>query len=380
MKHSKVESLDSYYENMIELMPGNVYWKDKDGILRGCNNNLAKILKLTSCKDIIGKTDYDISLKKDADKIKKIDLEVMTNGVEQINEECYTLPDGSLVTYLTQRSPILNKQGQVIGLIGTSFNITDRKKMEAELNIAKEKAEVANEAKSEFLRNMEHQLRTPFCGVYAMVEMLAKEETDSEKKQMLEVTYQSAKEFLDLLNNIIDFSRYQVDKTVVLAKKFDLKAVVEKAVTMEKAAATIKNIAITSTYPDIPTIFIGDENRVQRIVLNLLSNAIKFTPKGQVEVRVHLAKQIDEKHIIMKIIVSDTGIGIPLDKQQYIYEKFYRVHSANQNKYAGAGLGLHIVKELIDDLEGEIEVVSTPEKGSVFTCTLPLKRPLLDEV
>ncbi|MCX7114748.1 MAG: HAMP domain-containing sensor histidine kinase [Gammaproteobacteria bacterium] len=271
-------------------------------------------------------------------------------------------------------------ENNTIGVLGISFDISDRKKIEMDLQQAKEKAEVANEAKSEFLRNMEHQLRTPFSGVYSLVQLMCESETDPEKKMLLEETYKSAKEFLDLLNNIINFSRDQVDTSAVLSKKFDLKVLVEKAVTMEHATATYKHLELTCHYPSIPSIFVGDPYRIRRVILNLLSNAIKFTEKGRVELEVKLAKKIDDRHYILQLIVSDTGIGIPQDKQQLIYEKFYREHPANQNKYTGAGLGLYIVKELVDELEGEIEVVSSPGKGARFICTLPLTRPLIDEI
>ena len=129
-----------------------------------------------------------------------------------------------------------------------------------------------------------------------------------------------------------------------------------------------------------PTIFISDPNRIKRIVINLLSNAIRFTAKGEVSVNVKLAKIVDDKNVVIQIIVADTGIGIPPEKQSLIYEKFYRVSPANQNKYLGAGLGLHIVKQLVSELDGEIDLTSSPDKGTTFVCTLPLKRPLIDEV
>lgn len=253
--------------------------------------------------------------------------------------------------------------------------------MELSLAQSKNLAESANRAKSEFLRNMEHQLRTPFSGVYSLVRLLADEETQADKKEMLELTCQSAKEFLDLLNDIIDFSRFQAEKSGVLAKKFDLRLLLEKAITMQRAAAVAKGLELTFSWPDdLPTVFISDPYRLRRIILNLLSNAIRFTAKGYVSLCVKLAKTIDAKNMIVQLIVTDTGIGIPPEKQTLIYEKFYRVYPANQNKYLGAGLGLPLVKQLMTDLEGEIELRSSPETGTVFVCTIPLKRPLVDEI
>jgi two-component system aerobic respiration control sensor histidine kinase ArcB len=314
--------------------------------------------------------------------IEEMTKRVKEEGEKARFEESYRIirPDGTLRWIIDRGFPVLDERGICYGVTGVAIDVTTEKQREAELFEAKEVAEVANEAKSEFLRNMEHQLRTPFCGIYSMVEILASSETDPQKKKMLEVTYQSAKEFLELLNKIIDFARFQMETTEVIAKKFDLKKLIEKTVTTERAAAMSKHLSLTYDYPDIPTIYINDPHRIQRIILNLLSNAIKFTHKGGINVCVELGKRVDDKHYIIKIIVSDTGIGIAKEKQRFIYERFYRAHPANQNKYTGAGLSLHIVKQLVSDLDGEIEAQSEPEKGTTFTVILPLKRPLLDEL
>lgn len=373
-------TLKEYLVNVVRYTPGFMYLKDVQCKYVMCNENFAKVAGLKSAEEVVGKTDYDLVwAQTQADLFKKGDLDALA-GVEQINIEIPQLQsDGSTKIVLSNKVPLYDVSHKIIGILGNYLDITDRIKMEEELKITKKAAEVANEAKSEFLRNMEHQLRTPFSGVYSMVETLASMEEDPDKKQMLDLTYQSAKEFYELLNNIIDFSRFQVDRTAVLEKKINLKNIIEKAITMERAAATVKKLEIIFIYPDTtPEFFISDEIRLERIILNLLSNAIKFTDKGYIKIQVKLAKEENNKNIIMQIIISDTGIGIAEDKQQLIYERFYREYPANQNKYGGAGLGLHIVKQLIEDLNGEIAVVSANGKGSAFTCTLPLKRPLLD--
>ncbi len=371
---------DLAFKRIIDNLPEHVYWKNKEGEYLGCNLLQAKDLGLERCDDIIGKTDYDLSPKDKADAFRKIDNKILSNGVQIATEEI-VVKNGESTVVLSKKIPLYDDDKNIIGLLGISFDISERKKMEEDLRKAKEAAEIANQAKSEFLRNMEHQLRTPFSGVYSMVELLASDEADLKKKELLEITYQSAKEFLELLNDIIDFSRNQTESTIVLDKKFDLQELIKKAITMQRAAATAKHLKLIQKYPaNIPSIWISDPKRIQRIVLNLLSNAIKFSSKGTIRVKVKLAKNIDEKSSIIQIFVTDMGIGIPADKQELIYEKFYRVSPANHNKYTGAGLGLHVVKELINDLEGEIEVISTVNEGTTFICTLPLKHPLIDDI
>jgi PAS domain S-box-containing protein len=329
--------------------------------------------------DIIGKTDYDLCWREFADEWKQLDNKVIQEDTIIEREEQVRLANGELITELTFKTPLKNEHGEVIGVIGTSLDITERKEIEAALRLSQIAAEAADKAKSEFIRNMEHELRTPFSGVYSIVRLLYESEQDAEKKELLELTYQSASEFLNLLNNIIDFSRNQLDSSAVMAKKIDLKNTISRVITMELAAATSKKLTLTMEYPEnLPSIFISDPHRIQRLLLNLIGNAIKFTSEGSVSVIVKLAKQVDDKLIIIQLIVSDTGIGIAEEKQKYIYEKFYRLSPANQNKYTGAGLGLYVVRQIINDLEGEIDVISSPNQGTRFICTLPFKRPLID--
>lgn len=379
----ELQSTVYLYESILSKLPSNVYWKDVNSVYMGCNERLATVMGLTSRLAIKGKTDFDFNWGDEtaAESFIAFDQKVMKTEQALSTEDVFTEASGKVVTVLTNKTPLKNSHGKIIGVLAISVDITERKKMEEDLLKAKEAAEIATHAKTEFLRNMEHQLRTPFSGVYSMVELLAESETNPDKKELLEITYRSAKEFLDLLNDIIEFSRNQAESTAILAKKFDLKHLVENVIAMEQAAATFKNLTLRYKYPDnIPLIWISDPTRIQRIVLNLLSNAIKFTAKGKVTISVKLAEKIDDKHYTIQLIVSDTGIGIPVDKQDFVYEKFYRVHPANQNKYTGAGLGLYIVKQLVGELEGEIDVVSVPKKGTTFTCTLPLMRPLLDNI
>lgn len=396
-KQSLTSSLDDstknikdYLENIIALLPGHIFWKDLNCRFLGCNDLQAKTAGLASRHEIVGKCAYDVISKNQpetdrlaqAEAIDRIDRKIMQTGIPLTIEEPLILDDGSQRIFLSQKIPLRDKNSNIIGLLGIALDITERKKIENSLKESFQIAgEVANQAKSEFIRNMEHQLRTPFSGVYCLVEALFNTETDPEKKELLEITYHSAKEFLDLLNAIIDFSRNPMESNAILEKKFNLKNILDSVVTMEKAAAVFKNLTINYIYPnDIPTIFIGDSLRIHRLVLNLFSNAIKFTEKGSVSLQVKLAKQINKKKLILQIIISDTGIGIAKEKQQYIYEKFYRLHPANQNKYTGAGLGLYLVKEIIHDLKGEIDIKSYVDQGSTFTCTIPFKRPLLDEI
>lgn len=150
---------------------------------------------------------------------------------------------------------------------------------------------------------------------------------------------------------------------------------------MEALAAEAKKLNIICEYAeDVPYILIGDSYRLQRILLNLTSNAIKFTQEGYVKIKIKLAKKVDDKKLVLRISIEDSGIGIPKELQINVYEKFNRLNPSNQGFYKGAGLGLSIVKQFISEMGGEIDLKSEVNIGSIFMCTLPFDLPLIDEI
>ena len=223
------------------------------------------------------------------------------------------------------------------------------KDIEAELRIAKEKAEEANRLKMEFIQNMEHDIRTPFSGIFGLASTLLRREQDEKKKEYLSYITQSAKELLDYCNGILDFSKIEFGEPIV-SKRFNLTEAIERVTNMELAAAKNKNLSLTYELIDTPKYLLGDEHRLIRILVNLLSNAIKFTEQGQVKLTVKGYEQ-NPKKIILKFTVEDTGIGIHPDKQKIIGQKFVRLLPSNKGIYKGLGLGLPVVKQYINDLE-----------------------------
>lgn len=367
-------------ENIISLLPGNIFWKSRDGKFLGCNNNVAKILKLQYPSDIIGKTNYDLFDAAMADQATEADNVVMQNNREYVLEETGLNDKGELTEYLTRKVPLLDKNNNVVGLLGVSLDISDRKKIEQELKRAKERAEVANKAKTEFILNMEHDLRTPSSGIYGLSKILADTASNKNLKEQLKLIASASGELLDILNDILRFHQIESGNLPILDKKFNPQHLIEKIIRLESAAAKEKNISLVCDCSrDIPVEVIGDEYRTHRILLNLISNAIKFTHRGGVSVLVKELKIIKPRTIILCFTIKDTGIGIPKEKSNMIYEKFSKLTLSNTGHYKGLGLGLHIVKQFVDELDGDIEVTSEVGKGSVFTCTLPFKLPLLDE-
>jgi len=365
--------------SIINCTPGSLYWKDKNGCYLGCNQFMVDTSGLKTVNDIVGKTDFDL-WPNYAPKLFENDQYVMQTGKTLVTEEEVRISSGKLMYFTGVKRPLYNESNDIVGVIGNSLDITPLKRAEQELRIAKEEAEKSNQLKTDFIRNMEHDVRTPFSGIYAMTKILAEKETDKEKKQLLYTIADCAKQLLDYCNDILDFSKLEAGNIPLLSKKFNLRQLIDDVATMEKPPAEIKKISFITEYSkEMPELFISDPFRIQRILINLASNAVKFTEKGYVKITVDTAKEINARDVIIKICVEDTGIGIPKDKHTAIYEKFNRLNPSNQGHYKGSGLGLTIVKQFVEELNGEIEIHSEPNRGSIFICLLPLKIPLLDE-
>jgi two-component system aerobic respiration control sensor histidine kinase ArcB len=379
-KKQKEENKDILLEEIISNLPGNVYWKNREGVYLGCNTNLAKMINLSSSKEVMGKTLDQIfpDAPDVAKNISEEDEKIMQENRPRSFEENGLNLNRQPAVYLTSKVPLHDAQGEVIGLLGLSFDITERKTLEENLKEAKEKAETASALKSDFIRNMEHDIRTPVSGLFGITHMLAKQEKDEKKKEILEVVEKAAKELLDFTNSILEFSKIESEAIPILEKKFGLKQLVESVVALEMPPALNKNLKLELNYPkNMSTTLIGDAHRLKRMLINLVSNAVKFTNEGFVKLSVILAKQEDKK-VILQFKIEDSGIGIPKEKQNFIYEKFMRGTPSNQGKYKGQGLGLRIVKQFIHEMEGEIDVKSEEGEGTTFVCTLPFKLPLIE--
>jgi len=382
-----IDDIIQYYEGIIDCMPGNVYWLDSNGVAIGCNKNVLDMFGLKSMAEFKGLSFEDMSRignwpPEAETSFKKDTLEVIASGKPKINIEEPSIPhvNGSMIYFLTSRVPLRDHKGNVIGVVGISIDITELKNTQQALMKAKKQAESANQIKTEFIRNMQHDVRTPFSGIYSMAKILESKESDLEKKECLSSIADSAKQLLDYCNNILDFSKLESGNLPLLAKKFNLRQLVNDIIIMEKPPAKIKGLDLIIDYSEhIPSLFISDFYRIKGILINLVSNAIKFTEKGFVKIKLDVAKKIDDTHLILKIYIEDTGIGIPKDKQTIIYEKFNRLSPSDQSFYKGSGLGLTLVKQFIEELEGEIDIHSAPNEGTTFACTIPMQLPLLGD-
>ena len=362
------------------LIPGNLYWKDKQGYYLGCNSQQLKVAQVDSLEEIIGKTDKDLYSSQIATCIMQTDKEIIENRQERTLEEVGIDAFGKETIYLTKKSPLYDELGQVIGLVGIGVDITDRKKAEKILALAKEKAETANQAKTEFLENMRHDIRTPVSGIVGCAKLIQSQANNAAKvTEFTADLVESSDALLEFLNKVLESIKVATGEIPLLKKKFDLHKVLEQIIHLNKSYAVSKKLELNLAYDDsIPAYVIGDPIRIQRIVLELVTNALKFTEKGQIKITARLIKDKTKAgQVIIKLSVNDTGIGIPIAKQNEVYTRFKRLTPSYQGIYSGTGLGLSVVKQFMDDLGGEISLKSQPQQGSTFTCLIPLQEPLV---
>ncbi len=368
----------SFYHDIMNYIPGHVYWLDKKNRYLGCNLEHAKNIGLENRLDIVGKTNKDMPWKDSAATVDHTNQEVMKTGNPVTIKETGVI-NGIESTFLSQKVPLKNKHNDVVGILGISIDITEIEQLQKSLIDAKKAAEAASQAKTEFLEHMRHDIRTPLTGIVGFSELLMAEANNPYIKEYSENLVASSHALLKLLDEVLEAIRISSGDIPKLKKKFNLERTLTHIINLNRAKAAQKKIALSLQFDKkLPEHVIGDKMRLHRVALELIANALKFTDAGFVTLTAILAKH-NQRQLVLKLIVEDSGIGIPKDKQQEIYVQFKRLTPSYQGIYKGTGLGLSVVKQFIDELDGEIYVESEAAKGSRFTCLIPLQEPLLND-
>jgi PAS domain S-box-containing protein len=286
-------------------------------------------------------------------------------------EKRFFQKDGRAVsTYLTV-SLQRDARGDPAYAIVMAQDISELKRLEGELRLAKEAAEAANRAKDEFLANVSHEIRTPMNAILGMTELALDTPLAEDQRHYLRTVKSAADNLLGMLNDLLDFSKIEAGKLELDRAEFSLRATVGDTLRVLAMRAHRKGLELIShVHPDVPDAVVGDAGRLRQVLLNLVGNAIKFTEQGEVVVQVDNAETPETGgEVFLRFAVSDTGIGIPPEKLEAIFRAFEQEDTSTTRRYGGTGLGLTIAVRLVDLMAGAIVVESQPGRGSTFTFT-----------
>ena len=285
-----------------------------------------------------------------------------------------TRKDGSHIYGSLNAHVLYDSKGGLVGVEGLIRDISARKKYENALYVAKEEAEKADRAKSEFLAGVSHEIRTPMNAILGVADLLAESDLTKEQKEYICLSQSAGENLLTLINDILDLSKVEAGRVELASIPFNLARIMDRVRDLMSVKTGAKGLHIDVVLSgDIPTVLVGDPHRLQQILINLVGNAIKFTDKGAITIHVESVREISdaggETTVELKFSVADTGIGIPADKLKLIFDKFTQADSSTTRQYGGTGLGLAISKKLVELMEGKIWVESEPGMGSTFYFT-----------
>ena len=343
----------------------------RDGIVRWVNDGFSRLTGY-SFDELVGRNPGDIlnSDNTDPDTLRSIE-EGRIKGKPFRAELINRRKDGEDIWIETNQVPVFDDTGRIETYIAVERDVTATKEYERQLKEARLAAEEGARIKEEFLATMSHEFRTPMNGVIGMTQMLQATDLSEDQRLYADTILSSSRALLSLINDVLDLSRMNAAGVSLFNVDFDLHACVRDTARLLSSQAEEKQLALgVEIDPDVPVWVTGDDRRLRQILVNLVGNAVKFTTSGSVTIHLSAARSGDE--IALSIAVEDTGIGIPADKLDCIFERFSQADNAISRKYGGSGLGLSISRGLAQAMGGDIHVTSTPGEGSCFTLTLDL--------
>lgn len=359
-------------QNIIDNLPNFIFVKDTEGKYLLANKKLQQLIKVDSPAGIGVRITEFLQEENLPDQYSESDRQVIENKAVVSFEERYPV-NGIPHYFQIVKFPLFDDDGNVSFICGITTDITEHRESENELRTARKIAEQAKTAQETFLANMSHEIRTPMNGIIGMSNLLLSTKQDEEQKEFTETILESSRNLLSIINDLLDFSKIKSGKFLFETAPFKVKHTIKKAIYPLQFKAEEKQIGLNLHIADeVPEVLIGDQLRLQQIVINLAGNAIKFTAKGAVDIYLSAEKIPDEK-IMLTMDVTDSGIGIPENKLDYIFESFTQNNVNTSRQYGGTGLGLAIVKQLAEMQHGAVKVTSKIGAGSTFSVSIPFK-------
>ena len=357
-----------FLKTLLSSLPTPVFYKDTRGIYLGCNQAYCEFLGISS-NGIIGKTVYQCWPPELAAIYATRDSELLESGGYQDYEGPLMLANGELRDVIFKKSVFHLADGTVGGIIGLIMDTTRRKLLEDALQDARRRADAANRAKSEFLASMSHEIRTPLGAVLGMADLLKRSPLNGEQQRYLNILTQAGENLLELIQDILDLSNIETGKLSLSTVPVSPVEIARTICTTMIPACEKKGLKLSCEIDNhMPVLFLGDPLRIRQIMTSLVGNAVKFTKTGQI----HLSLEYDQETGEILFSVSDTGVGIPLDKQLDIFDRFTQADTSSTRQFDGSGLGLAICRSLCIQMGGRIWLDSAPGQGSTFHVALPL--------
>ncbi|MBC9911114.1 PAS domain S-box protein [Chitinophaga varians] len=373
-KEQHIQYLQKRLEAILDNMPSMMFVKDMPGNYLLVNNRFMEVMGVSK-EDIVGKTDTELHYPW-VERYAEMSRKVLETGTREKTEETLTI-DGKTYHFLLTMFPLRNASHEMIGICCIGTDLTEKTLYLQQEKEAREKAVEAQKSQETFLANMSHEIRTPMNGIVGMTQLLLQEKALSAVQQeYVTAIRRSAENLLVIINEILDFSKIKAGKLEVVSEPFNLREVINSTAFPLQLQAREKGLVFNiRTAENMPVELLGDAVRLRQILTNLIENAIKFTPKGHVTVTVTLVSaDKNNSGVRLGFEIKDTGIGIPADKLEVIFESFSQSHKGNSRDFGGTGLGLTICKHLIDLQNGSLRVESTPDKGSIFYFELPFTK------
>jgi PAS domain S-box-containing protein len=368
---ARLVSQNVFLSALLESIPNPVFYTDGQGVFLGCNTRFAEFAK-TRVEDLAGRK---------ADQVLPAESAAVVRALEQgsargrVSLECRLTSDNGeehVRHYQVAASALSEGRDVPAGVVAVMSEVTEYRRLEKQLVAAKESAEAASKAKDVFLANMSHELRTPLSGMLGMLQLLAASGLDPQQSEWTSLAMASGRTLVDILSDILDITRIESGQLETCDEPFELEPMLQSIVDVMQGEARAKGLKLGfDLAASAPNWVAGDPLRLRQIILNVLGNAVKFTPTGQVWLRVNLIERGDG-WVRLLFEVSDTGVGIPEDKLQTVFDPFTQADASYAKRYGGVGLGLSIVKRLVSMLNGELGIVSEPGKGTTIRFSLRL--------
>ncbi len=320
---------------------------------------------------ILNKTDAELFGPGDVLRLAELKRQALEDGLKVRGEAEISANDDTFVFDIFIE-PLRNENGAVVGITNAFWDITEQRMAKRDLQRTKTAADAAMRAKAEFLAIMSHEIRTPLNAIVGMAGLLQDYELTADQRECADTIRSSGEALLEIISNILDLSKIERGYTELERQPFDLAACIKDSLDLMEQKAIEKGLKLTFSLGDaLPRIVTGDVNRIRQVLVSLLDNAVKFTDKGEVSVSV---KQfcVETEIYELQFSVTDTGIGIPEDRMNRLFQSFSQVDMSSTRKYGGAGLGLAISKRLVELMGGQIWAESEEQKGSAFHFTVPL--------